>query len=138
MVSHMSPKLVDGEVVFSTLPLEQAADLPVYQPIAAVWEAEGLTLVVPTEIADRHQLTASGRFRMITLQVHSSLDAYGLTAVFATLLARHQISANVVAGYFHDHIFVPTAQAAEAVALLKNLAANPDGLIAAVIGVSSK
>jgi hypothetical protein len=55
---------------------------------------------------------------MITLNVHSSLEAIGLTAAVAGRLALHGISANVVAAYYHDHIFVPTADAERAVVVL--------------------
>jgi len=59
--------------------------------------------------------------RQITLTVHSSLEAVGLTAAFATELTRHGISANVVAGYYHDHIFVGAGDAERAVAALQGL-----------------
>jgi hypothetical protein len=66
---------------------------------------------------------------MISLDVHSSLEAVGLTAAFATALGNEGISANVIAAYYHDHIFVPTADAERAVAALKALSGgsrNPD------------
>ena len=59
--------------------------------------------------------------RCITLTVHSSLEAVGLTAAIATELAGLGISANVVAAYYHDHVFVPCAQAEQAVAGLAAL-----------------
>ena len=34
------------------------------------------------------------------------VDAVGLTAAFATRLADCELSANVFAGFYHDHIFV--------------------------------
>jgi len=60
--------------------------------------------------------------RRITLGVHSSLEAVGLTAAVSTLLARHGISANMIAGYHHDHLFVPANDAERAVELLIQLA----------------
>jgi hypothetical protein len=59
--------------------------------------------------------------RMITLTVHSSLAAVGLTAAFSARLAREGIGANVVAAFHHDHIFVPAADAERALAALKAL-----------------
>ena len=53
-------------------------------------------------------------YRLITLNIHSSLDAVGLTAAFSAKLAEKNISANVVAAYYHDHIFVPKERAEQA------------------------
>lgn len=53
--------------------------------------------------------------------MHSSLEAVGLTAAFATELTRHGLSANVVAGYYHDHVFVDADDAERAVAVLQTL-----------------
>ena len=58
-------------------------------------------------------------FRLITLTVHSSLEAVGLTAVVTNKLAEHKISANVVAAYYHDHIFVPCEKAKKAMEVLR-------------------
>ncbi|MNG35746.1 hypothetical protein D3C84_1225580 [compost metagenome] len=61
----------------------------------------------------------------ITLQVHSSLAAVGLTAAFASALGQANISCNVIAGYHHDHLFVAQADAERALAVLRQLAASP-------------
>ncbi len=63
------------------------------------------------EAAEKAQLAYESKFNQITLTVHSSLDAVGLTAAVATKLASYGISANVVAAYYHDHIFVQTEKA---------------------------
>jgi hypothetical protein len=60
-------------------------------------------------------------FAWITLTVHSSLEAVGLTAAFSRALTEAGISCNVVAAYYHDHIFVPTRDAGQAMQVLKNL-----------------
>jgi len=57
-------------------------------------------------------------YKLISLNVHSSLDAVGLTAAFSTKLAEKNISANVVAAYYHDHIFVPEEKAEQALAAI--------------------
>lgn len=59
--------------------------------------------------------------------MHSSLEAVGLTAAVAARLAEPGISANVVAGFFHDHVFVPWARREEAVEALWGLAAERAG-----------
>jgi uncharacterized protein len=82
-------------------------------------EQEGLTLVLQKEQADALQLSYSFVTAWITLTVHSSLEAVGLTAAFATALAEENISCNVVAAYYHDHIFVAKPDAARAIAVLE-------------------
>ena len=118
LLGSMSPVLVDGEYVFCTLKHSRYGDYADARPIASFEEAEGLTLVLPRESADSFDLSYDGIFRCITLGVHSSLEAVGLTAAVATKLADHGIAANVIAGYFHDHIFVQTDLAKQAFGLL--------------------
>lgn len=84
-------------------------------------EDEGLSLVVPREAAEASGLEASAPLRCITLRVHSSLAAVGLTAAVAQALADEGISANVIAGAHHDHVFVPAADAARALGALAAL-----------------
>ncbi|EMQ2876470.1 ACT domain-containing protein [Vibrio navarrensis] len=121
LLKSMSPKLLDGEYVFCCVdgPL---ADYLHLEPMATFREQEGLTLVVPRDKAELGGLRFDGIFRLITLTVHSSLQALGLTAAFASQLAEHGISANVVAGYYHDHIFVPQEKAHAALQALESLA----------------
>ncbi|MBG0759849.1 transporter [Vibrio cidicii] len=121
LLKSMSPKLLDGEYVFCCVdgPL---ADYLHLEPMATFREQEGLTLVVPRAKAELGGLRFDGIFRLITLTVHSSLQAVGLTAAFASQLAEHGISANVVAGYYHDHIFVPQEKAHAALQALESLA----------------
>ncbi len=92
-----------------------------WRPIASFAEDEGLTLVIREATADLQGLEYDGVFRRITLEVHSSLEAVGLTAKFAERLAMHNISANVFAGFYHDHIFVPAGDADRAMSALSSL-----------------
>jgi len=121
LLTSMSPTLMDGEYVFCTFDNARYGDYSELEPIAAFTETEGLTLVIPKSKADEHSLTYQLVFRGITLNVHSSLDAVGLTAAFSSKLAEHGISANVIAGYFHDHIFVQKEHAEKAIAALNEL-----------------
>ena len=121
LLQNLSPILLDGEFVFCSFADAGYGDYAELEPVAAVREAEGLTLVIPRAAADARGLDYDSAFRMITLRVHSSLDAVGLTAAFAGKLTEHGISANVVAGYYHDHIFVQAADADRALAALAEL-----------------
>lgn len=118
LLKEMSPILQDGEFVFTSFPGSQYGDHAHLDPVASAIEAEGLTLVIPKVKADEFSVSYEGSYRMITLQVHSSLEAVGLTAAFATKLGEHNISANVIAGYFHDHIFVQAEKASLAMQAL--------------------
>jgi hypothetical protein len=124
LLRHMAPELTPGAFVFCTFETLHLAELAGFAPVAACQEPEGWTLVLPQAQADARALAYDGAFRRITLRVHSSLHAVGLTAAFATALADGGISANVMAGYHHDHIFVPENQADRAMALLRSLAAG--------------
>ena len=108
--------------MFCTFVNGRYGDHPELEPIASFMEAEGLTLVIPKPLADQHGIAYEGVFRCITLSVHSSLEAVGLTAVIATQLAQHNISANVIAAYYHDHVFVQNGRAKEALGALHKLA----------------
>ena len=122
MLSTLSPKLIDGDYVFCTFPDAAYGDHLELEPIASIHEHEGLTLIVTQSRADQRGLTYASVFKGITLTVHSSLDAVGLTAAFSTKLTEHGISANVVAGFYHDHIFVQQEDAAKAMSALGEFA----------------
>ena len=111
LLESMSPKLMSGEYVFCSVQGEYQ-DFHQLAPLASYREEEGLTLLLTKEAAMANNLPFESVFRGITLMVHSSLDAVGLTAAVSTKLAEKGISANVIAAYYHDHIFVQTDKAA--------------------------
>lgn len=113
LLTAMSPALLPDEYVFCTVQGEYG-DFRELSPIATFREAEGLTLVVQKSAALAGKLPFESVFRAITLTVHSSLDAVGLTAAVSSKLAEKGISANVIAAYYHDHIFVQAEKAAAA------------------------
>lgn len=119
LIETMEPVLVEGRFVYASVPAGELADYLGRAPLGMFREQEGVTLILPAEAAA--DLAVSPPMRMITLTVHSSLAAVGLTAAFATALTAEGISANVVAGYHHDHIFVPERQAEQALAALRAL-----------------
>ncbi|MDV3441300.1 ACT domain-containing protein [Pseudomonas otitidis] len=121
LLRSLEPRLDDGDYVFCTL----VSDAPTgCTPVASIREAEGLSLILPREQADARDLPYDYVAAWITLQVHSSLAAVGLTAAVAAALAQADISCNVVAGYHHDHLFVPRERAECAVSILRALAAS--------------
>jgi len=84
-------------------------------------EREGITFILVKQVADKYQMSYSFVAAWITLTVHSSLEAVGLTAAFSKALSAENISCNVVAGYYHDHIFVNKQDADRALLALKKL-----------------
>lgn len=122
LLKGMRPVLQDGVFVFACLgDGEEIALLPRLQPLAQFREVEGLTVVVARDRAEAAGLSTSGPMRQITLTVHSALEAVGLTAAFSAALTEAGISANVIAGFYHDHIFVPERDAERALAVLRGL-----------------
>lgn len=121
LLQSMTPRLNPGQYVFCCVPTEY--DCSGLQPIASLRETEGLSLVLPREVADAHGLHYDYVAAWITLEVHSSLAAVGLTASFSAALAQAGISCNVVAGFHHDHIFVPSERAEQALSTLRALSA---------------
>lgn len=120
LLAGLQPELDPAIYVFLTVGGEYG-DHAGLQPLAAFRECEGMTLIVPEDKAIARIEPGTPRFRHLTLTVHSSLEAVGLTAAVAGKLADHGISANVVAAFYHDHIFVGAADADRALQLLNEL-----------------
>ncbi|MBX3313868.1 MAG: ACT domain-containing protein [Actinobacteria bacterium] len=95
--------------------------------LALVTEAEGTTAVVTVDEADRRGWPIGFRAAWLTLAVHSSLAAVGLTAAVSTALADRGIACNVLAGFHHDHLLVPLDRADDAVAAIEGLARRVRG-----------
>jgi uncharacterized protein len=93
-------------------------DLPIQ---ASIVEAEGITVVLATGDAQRLGIHPEFVAAWLTLEVHSALDAVGLTAAVTEALAADGIPCNVLAGYHHDHLLVPAKQAGRAIAILNGL-----------------
>ncbi|WP_306143853.1 ACT domain-containing protein [Roseibium sp. MMSF_3412] len=122
LIAQMRPMLDPEPYVFCTFANRSFQDLVEYDAVGLFAETEGTTAILPVERARELGLADAEWFRRITLTVHSSLEAVGLTAAIAAALTREGISANVVAAYFHDHVFVPAERAEEALEVLRNLA----------------
>lgn len=81
---------------------------------AVLVEAEGPTAVATVETARHHGWPVTFEAAWLTVEVHSSLEAVGLTAALSTALADVGIACNVLAGFHHDHLLVPHSRADEA------------------------
>jgi len=124
LLRSMSPQLNDGDYVFCTLAdgrIPEGCEV-----IGSFREQEGLTLIVERQQAEQAGLAFEYVAAWITLNVHSALEAVGLTAAFATALGKAGISCNVIAGYYHDHLFVGRADAERAMTVLRQLAAGAE------------
>ena len=120
LLATMEPVLFPGIYGFACV--DASADLPGgVVPFAMVAEAEGLTLVAPEAGLAAAGVAFQGGWARISLTVQSDLAAVGLTAAIAGALTRAGISANVIAGYHHDHVFVQAARADDAMAALRTL-----------------
>lgn len=115
----MQPRLNEGEYVFCTV--TDLNDIPTDQIISFFKETEGFTVILHHSLADQWRLDYSFVAAWITLTVHSALDAVGLTAAFSNALSAAGISCNVVAAYYHDHIFVDKKDAERAMEVLLDL-----------------
>jgi uncharacterized protein len=121
LIDSMHPELSQEEYVFCTTQ-RNLKDVAAWHPWAIIREQEAITVIVRRETAEENELSYGSVFRRITLNIHSSLDAVGLTAAVSSKLARSGISANMVAAYYHDHIFVQNEKADLALHLLSELA----------------
>lgn len=116
MLAGMEPTLREGSYRFVPHgPQEDFIDL-LHRTFAMVREDEGMTLVIRARRDDPGPLFAG-----ITLQVHSALEGVGLTAAVASALAQGGIACNAIAGYHHDHLFVPWERREEALGILAQL-----------------
>jgi len=122
LLAGMEPVLAPGVYVFATLP-PGAAEPPGLAPLMRFEEAEGRTLILTRAAAEAAGLDCAFPCRMITLGIHSALEAVGLMARVAGALAEAGLPANPVAGFHHDHLFVPEDRAEEAIRLLQALSA---------------
>ena len=117
LLRTLAPERQPGDYVYATLPALQAE----LDPILLFRESEGWTHVLRREVADAAGLAYTFPCAWLTLRVHSSLQAVGLTAAAADALADAGIACNAVAAYYHDHLFVPLDRADEASDILRRL-----------------
>lgn len=120
LLSSMKPSLSHESYVFVSVK-GKISELAFLDPWAVIAEEEGMTAIIAKETADAASVPYEAIFRRVTLTVHSSLEAIGLTAAVSAKLTAYGISANVVAAFYHDHIFVPKDKAELAMEALEQL-----------------
>lgn len=116
LLKTMKPKQNSGEFVFCAV--ENLEKINLSEIVMTFREEERITIIIKKEIADQLQLKYSFIASWITLTVHSSLEAVGLTAAFSKALSENGISCNVVAAFYHDHIFVDKKDTEKAMKIL--------------------
>ena len=126
LLASMTPQLHPEVYVFATLP--SGAPLPEGpEPVMRFLEREGTTLILAESQAKAAGLAGTFRCRMITLDIHSSLEAVGFLAAITKRLAAAGMGVNPVSAFYHDHLFVPAERAEEAIELLRQLAKDSGG-----------
>lgn len=118
----MKPELHLGEYIFTNV--ENTEHISRSDILCEFKETEGTTIIIERKKADALGLKYDQITSWITLKVHSSLQAVGFTAAFSTALTKENIACNVIAGYYHDHIFVHHTDAEKAIAILNRLSEN--------------
>ena len=120
LLRSLKADLIDGIFVFATVPTGQIP--PDLAPRMMFQEAEGTTLVLLKDAAQAADLPYEFPSRMITLNIHSSLDAVGFMARIATALGNEGMGVNPFAGFYHDHLFVPNGREQDALRILSQIA----------------
>ena len=121
LLQNMKPEMHEDVFVFCSISSDQTTPATL-NPVQIFREREGTTLVMRRAEAESAALPYQFASRLITLTVHSSLEAVGLLAAVTRQLAEAGISVNAVSAFYHDHLFVPERRADEALQLLQDMA----------------
>lgn len=119
LLASMSAELRDNTFVFVTV--DSNAIVPNIGAVMQFIESEGVTLIAPLDEVEKANIAYEFPCRMITLNIHSSLEAVGFLAAITTHLAKLDVGVNPVSGFYHDHLFVPEDRAADVMVSLAEL-----------------
>ena len=121
MISGMTPVLQPSIFVFITTQDRDLIEALFSDAVSIFREDEGVSMLIPIELAKKSRLKVDQLMRCITLNVYSSLEGVGLTAVVSSALGDNGISCNMVAAFHHDHVFLPSGQCDLAMEVLTSL-----------------
>ena len=121
MVSKMTPHLRSGDFVFITTNDPALVASLSLEALSSFREDEGVSMIIPVELAKTRRLNTDHPMRCITLTVFSSLEGVGLTSAVSAALAEKEIACNMVAAFHHDHVFVPSGMCDQALQILTSL-----------------
>ena len=124
ILESIDPYLVDESFIFMTTDQSLSSISNTLNPIASFMENEGLSLVITQATADKNAITYDSVFSCISLGVHSSLESYGLISIISRELTQNNISTNVFSGYYHDHIFVQSSKAHQALEIISKIGSS--------------
>ena len=119
LLKTLDPELNQGEYVFCSV--AGTHEINPVDILGSFRENEGLTVIIKKSTADLLGIPYTFIASWITLNVHSSLDAIGLAAIFSTAIANAGIACNVISAYYHDHLFVSKSDAEKAMEILRQL-----------------
>lgn len=124
---RMSPSLHATSYVYCCV---QAGAVPPHVLALALGtfqETEGMTLILPRDQARAAGLVFDAEWALVTLQVHSSLEAVGFIAAVSQALAQARVPCNVVSAYYHDHLLIPFSMREQAMQVLGALTLRASG-----------
>lgn len=124
LLENIEPRHIPGEFVFCSIDTNTLRALR-DTPLLIFRETEGITVVILKDVALENGLTFDTTWGLLTLSVHSDLEAIGFLAAVSKVLADSGISVNVVSAYYHDHLFVPYSKIYEVLHILEEI---PDNL----------
>ncbi|MBY8996669.1 MAG: ACT domain-containing protein [Candidatus Thorarchaeota archaeon] len=119
LLRDMKPEIIPGEYVFCSIQENQLGALE--NPLLVFRESEGSTVIVTKVVAEDNELDFNSSWGLVTLSIHSDLEAVGFLAAITGHLAEAGISVNAVSAFYHDHLFVPFERVDEVVSLLLDL-----------------
>ena len=114
LLASLEVSLLDGVWAYETIALSIDRNP---EAIMTFKEREGLTQICPA----KSDTLENNRWHWIEVSVHSDLNAVGFLARLADALAKAGVPCNAIAGYHHDHIFVPVDKTEAALTALRAL-----------------